>query len=139
VLVDADECLQRYGLRPDGGDLDQVREILRERAALERREQGDGDTAQMRLCYVQLFNAGFLDDVLAIWHAKEPGWDAHRSIDVQLLRGAGLEQARQHLAADGPQCAREALDYLLQREAAGHLTDFSVEDQSRRNSAQYPG
>ena len=135
--MDEDECLQRYGLRPAGGDLDQVWEILREKTALERQEQGDGDPALMRLCCVQLSNVGFLDDVLAIWHAKESSWDAHCSIDVQLLCGAGLEQTKRHLAADGSPSAREALDYLLQCEAAGDFTGFSVEGQSRRNSAYY--
>jgi hypothetical protein len=58
------------------------------RAEAERRGQGDGDTALMKLSCAQLFNAGVLDDVLLIWQAKEASWNTHTSIDVQLLCGA---------------------------------------------------
>jgi len=58
-------------------------------AGKERRAQGDGDTELMKLCCVQLFNAGAVGDALAIWRAKTASWDAHCSIDVQLLCGAG--------------------------------------------------
>ena len=71
--MNEDESLQRYGLRPTGDALDQVRGILQEQAALECRRQGDGDTTLMKLCCVQLFNAGSPDDVLAIWHAPVRG------------------------------------------------------------------
>jgi hypothetical protein len=137
--VNEDESLQRYGLRPASDDLDQVREILREQAGLERRQQGDGDTALMKLCCVQLFNAGSPDDTLTIWLARESSWDAHCSIDIQLLCGVGLEQAKHHLRADGSQTASDALDYLLQCEAAGDFADFSAENQSRWYSAYYLG
>jgi hypothetical protein len=46
----------------------------------------------MKLCCVQLFNAGFLTDVLLVWQPKESSWDAHCSIDVHLLCGAGLSR-----------------------------------------------
>ena len=39
--------------------------------ARERQRQGDGDTKLMKLCCVQLFNAGLPADVLLIWQAKE--------------------------------------------------------------------
>jgi hypothetical protein len=48
------------------------------RAEAERRGQGDGDTALMKLSCAQLFNAG-LDDVLLIWQAKEASWNTHNS------------------------------------------------------------
>jgi hypothetical protein len=76
--VNEDESLRRYGLSPVAGDLDEVRGILAIQAARERRHQGDGDTELMKLCCVQLFNAGFLTDALLIWHAKESSWDACR-------------------------------------------------------------
>lgn len=94
VFVDEDESLRRYGLRPSAEDLEQVRDLLRIHTALERRRQGDGDTELMRLCCVQLFNAGDPDDVPAIWRAKTSRWDAHCSIDVHLLCGAGLEKTK---------------------------------------------
>jgi hypothetical protein len=46
----------------------------------------------MKLCCVQLFNAGFLADVILICQAKESSWDAHCSIEIQLLCGAGLQE-----------------------------------------------
>jgi hypothetical protein len=49
----------------------------------------------MKLCCVQLFNAGDLDDVLRVWAAKRASFDVGCSIDVQLLCGgcAGLPAA----------------------------------------------
>lgn len=137
--MNEDESLRRYGLSPVAGDLDEVREILAFQAARERRHQGDGDTELMKLCCVQLFNAGFLTDALLIWHAKESSWDAHCSIDVQLLCGAGLEATAAHLAADGSPAAAAALEYLRHCEASGDFADFSVENQSRWYSRYYVG
>jgi hypothetical protein len=122
-----------------GGDLDQIREILAAQAARERQGQGDGDTELMKLCCVQLFNAGFLTDVLLIWRAKESSWDAHCSIDVQLLCGAGLEQTIAYLMAEDSPAASAALSYLRQCEAAGDFADFSAEDRSRWYSRYYAG
>jgi hypothetical protein len=105
--------------------------------ARERRHQGDGDTELMKLCCVQLFNGGFLTDALLIWHAKESSWDAHCSIDVQLLCGAGLEETAAYLTADGTPAAAVALEYLRQCEASGDFVGFSIEDQSRWYSRYY--
>ena len=138
-LVTEDECLRRYGLKPRDDDLDEVRHILRAQAALERDRQGDGDTELMKLCCVQLFNVGLVDDVMAIWVAKESSWDAHNSIDVQLLCGAGLAETKAHLAAQGSETAAKALDYLLACEDAGDFEDFSVGKQSRWYADYYLG
>ena len=135
----ADESLHRYGLSPDEADLDEIRAILNIQTELEGRQQGDGDTELMKLCCVQLFNAGSVNDVLAIWRAKESSWDAHCSMDVQLLCGAGLERTKQHLAAEGSQTARAALDYLERCETAGDFTTFTPENQSRWYSSYYLG
>ncbi|HZN70292.1 MAG TPA: hypothetical protein VFC00_01200 [Micromonosporaceae bacterium] len=131
--MDEDESLRCYGLQPSAGHLDEIRGILRAQARL---EQDDQDTELMKLCCVQLFNAGQLDDVLTIWQAKESSWDAHCSIDVQLLCGAGLDAAKAHLAAESTQTASEALRYLSDCEAAGDFDDFSV-DQQARGWAEY--
>jgi len=72
-----------------------------------------------------------------IWQAKESSWDAHCSIDVQLLCGAGLEATKKYLAAEGSPRAAAALDYLLQCEAADDFAGFSVENQSRWYSRYY--
>jgi hypothetical protein len=137
--MNEDESLRRYGLRPVVEDLDHVRDILEAQAALERREQGDGDTELMKLCCVQLFNAGNLDDVLPIWRAKESSWDAHCSIDVQLLCGAGLEETKAYLATEKSEDASEALDYLVSCEATGDFLNFSVENRSRFYARYYLG
>lgn len=137
--MDEDECLRRFGLRPSGADREQVRRLLREQAALERKRQGDGDTALMRLCCVQLFNVGDLADVLAIWQAKESSWDAHCSIDVQLLCGAGLEATTAYLAITAGDDAARALGYLRACEAAGDFVDFSVAAWSRSQARYYLG
>ncbi|MEV5705885.1 hypothetical protein [Actinoallomurus sp. NPDC052274] len=135
--MDEDESLRRYGLRPSAGDLERIRELLQTRTAMERRRQGDGDTELMKLSCVQLFNAGDLGDVPTIWRAKESSWDAHFSIDVQLLCGAGLEETKEHLAAAASEDASAALAYLLSCEAAGDFADFSVASQGRWYARYY--
>jgi hypothetical protein len=111
--------------------------MLRDQTEAERRSQGDGDTTLMKLCCVQLFNAGVLDDVPLIWQAKEASWDAHNSIDVQLLCGAGLKETKDYLVAEQSEDASAALAYLLSCEEAGDFTDFSVERQSRWYAEYY--
>jgi hypothetical protein len=137
--MNEDESLRRHGLRPPAEDLDDVRETLKAQATLEHRAQGDGDTELMKLSCVQLFNAGSLDDVLSIWQAKTSSFDAHCSIDVQLLCGAGLEETKAHLSAENSDDASAALDYLLRCEAAGDFADFSVETASRWYAKYYLG
>jgi hypothetical protein len=132
--VDEDESLHRYGLLPTAADLDEIRGILHAQAQLIQDEQ---DTELMKLCCVQLFNAGHLDDVLTIWQAKESSWDAHCALDVQLLCGPGLDATKAHLAADGSEEAAEALLYLTDCEAAGDFDDFSVDQQARRWAEYY--
>ncbi|MEH1168076.1 hypothetical protein V6V47_22095 [Micromonospora sp. CPCC 205539] len=86
---------------------------------------------------MQLFNAGQLTDVLTIWQAKESSWDAHCSIDVQLLCGAGLNATKAYLEADGSEDAAEALRYLRECEVTGDFANFSVEEQTRWRTEYY--
>jgi hypothetical protein len=137
--VNEEVSLRRYGLRPSEGDLDEIRQVLQTQTAFERHRQGDGDTELMKLCCVQLFNGGHLDDVLRIWRAKQSSWDAYCALDVQLLCGAGLDRTKAYLATDGSQNAQDALDYLLKCEAAGDFADFSVGSRSRWYSEYYLG
>jgi hypothetical protein len=137
--VDEDESLRRFSLHPVGDDLGQVRELLATHAARERHRQGDGDTELMKLCCVQLFNASSVADALLIWEAKESSWDAHCSIDVQLLCGAGLQETITYLAGEGSPAASAALSYLRQCEATGDFARFSPENQSRWYSTYYAG
>ncbi|SNY58124.1 hypothetical protein [Paractinoplanes atraurantiacus] len=134
--MDVDESLRRFGLEPSGDDLDVIRGVLREQAQLMQDEQ---DTELMRLCCVQLFNAGRLDDVLTVWLAKESSWDAHCALEVQLLCGAGLDATKAHLAADGSELAAEALGYLGECEAAGDFEGFSVDRQAQAWGQYYRG
>jgi len=84
-----DEILHRCGLHPGAEHLDLIRGLLAAQTELERQSQGSGDTEVMKLCCVQLFNAGVMCDVLTIWRAKFSSWDAFCSIDIQLLCGRG--------------------------------------------------
>lgn len=126
--VDSDESLRRYGLQPSADDLDEIRGILRSEAQL---MQDDQDTELMKLSCVQMFNAGHLDDVMAVWQAKVSSWDAHCALDVQLLCGAGLDATKAHLAACGSGAAAEALQYITDCQAAGVFGDFDVDQQAR--------
>jgi hypothetical protein len=78
--------------------------------------------------------------VLTIWDAEESSWDAHCSIDVQLLCGAGLQETKAYLATNSSEAAAAAaLGYLLACETAGDFTDFSVQGQARWYAKYYLG
>ncbi|MGW5639678.1 hypothetical protein [Streptomyces sp. NPDC003832] len=125
--MDEDQWVREYGLRPVGAALDEVRSKLTEQIRLERRAQGDGDTLLMKLCCVQLFNAGGQDDVLLIWQAKTASFDADCSIDIQLLCGGGLDASKAYLSSRPLPEAEAALSRLLHCERSGDFEDFSVE------------
>ncbi|MFJ8232829.1 hypothetical protein ACIQ9E_23250 [Streptomyces sp. NPDC094448] len=135
--MDEEESLRRFGLRPARAHLDGIRGLLGEHTERERRAQGGGDTELMRLCCVQLFNSGDLDDVLLVWSAKEAGFDAACSIDAELLLGRGMEATKAHLAAHPSPSARAALDRLRELEAEGAFEGFSVEEQSAAYDRYY--
>ncbi|MFE7602127.1 hypothetical protein [Streptomyces sp. NPDC057494] len=135
--MDAEESWRRYGLRPVGADLDEIRELLREHTARERRAQGDGDTELMRLCCFQLFNSGDLDDVLLIWSAKQASFDAACSIDIEFLLGHGLDATKTHLSTNRAPSATAALDRLCELEADGEFEGFSVEERSAAYDRYY--
>jgi len=94
----------------------------------------DIDIEEMKDCCIHLFKSGDIDDVLLIWSAKESCFDAHCSIDVQLLCGRGLEETKQYLTDSGsPEASplrlhvlrKEALEYLIECEATGDFEEFS--------------
>ncbi|MBN9743657.1 hypothetical protein DMP23_21690 [Amycolatopsis sp. A1MSW2902] len=128
-----DDLLERYGLHPAGGQLDEIRGIL----ATEMQAGFDANTELMKICCIQLFHYGSLNDVLLIWEAKESGWDAHCSIDVQLLCGAGLDETKAFLRAHPATLAREALEYLTECEEARDFDSFSVERWSEGYHSYY--
>ncbi|MEV5086072.1 hypothetical protein AB0K74_47930 [Streptomyces sp. NPDC056159] len=137
MAMDEDECLHRYGLHPVGAGLDEVRGLLRVQIRLEQQAQGDGDTELMKLCCVQLFIAGSLDDVLLIWKAKSASMDADCSIDIQLLCGSGMARTKAYLLSQRLPEAEAALQRLLDCEKAGDFEDFSVEGHSAQYAAYY--
>ncbi|MEU0402469.1 hypothetical protein ABZ318_19955 [Streptomyces sp. NPDC006197] len=132
-----EESWRRYGLRPVGADLDEIRALLREHTARERHVQGEGDTELMRLCCFQLFNSGDLDDVLLIWSAKQASFDAACSIDIEFLLGHGLDATKAHLLANRAPSAAAALDRLRKLEADGEFEGFSVEERSASYDRYY--
>jgi hypothetical protein len=132
--VDADEILHRYTLRPRAEDLQQVRELLATRLD---DDDEDTDTDVLKLCCVQLFNVGDLDDVVTIWQAKSASFDAFCSIDVQLLCGAGLVETKAYLAAMSSQDAADALQYIEECEATGDFAGFSVSEWAAMYATYY--
>lgn len=128
-----DEILDRYRLHPCGQQLDEVRNLLIGLA----QSGADADTEAMKLCCVLLFHHGSLADVPLIWQAKESSWDAHCSIDVQLLSGAGVAATKAFPAHHPESEARQALDYLIRCEAAGDFDGFSVSEQSASYRTYY--
>lgn len=137
--MDDEEGLRRYGLRPVGEDLDEIRALLREHTERERRAQGEGDTELMKLCCVQLFNSGGIDDALLVWSAKEASFDAACSIGIELVLGHGLEATKAHLSAHSSPSAAAALDRLRQLEVEGAFEGFSVEEHSAFYDTYYDG
>ncbi|WP_326720985.1 hypothetical protein OHT59_17390 [Streptomyces sp. NBC_00243] len=137
MAMDEDDSLRRYGLHPVAADLDEVRGLLTVRTRLEKRAQGDGDTELMKLCCVQLFNAGVLDDVLLIWRAKSASMDADFSIDIQLLCGSGLARTKAYLGSRRLPEAEAALQRLLRCEAGGDFEGFSAASRSAWYATYY--
>jgi hypothetical protein len=127
-VMTEDECLQRFGLSPEPEDVAEIRDLLRQQAAVERESQGCGDTMLMKLLCIQLFSVGDVNDTLAIWNAKTASMDADCSIDVQLLCGDGLAETKTFLTAASSDQSQAALNRILEREAAGDFEDFSRED-----------
>lgn len=132
-----EQLLLRYGLHPAAEHLEDIRDLLLTESERERRSQGSGDTEAMRLCCVQLFNAGLISDVVTIWRAKSSSWDAFCSIDVQMLCGGGLAETKAYLATETAETAAEALDHLLRCEVAGDFADFSVGRQAALFASYY--
>ncbi|KUH38654.1 MULTISPECIES: hypothetical protein [Streptomyces] len=115
--MDEETHLRRHGLHPAGPRLDEVRAVLAEQTRLERGAQGDGDTELMKLCCVQLFNAGDPRDTPLVWAAKTASMDAGCSIETRLLCGAGLPETRAYLTAHPSPASEATLTHLRERAA----------------------
>src|SRR5262245_28616109 len=138
--MDEAKSLERFGLKPDPSNLTVIRELLVSETQAESQQQGAGDTELMKLCCVQLFSQGDLQDALLIWRAKNASMDAACAVDIQLLCGAGLSATKEYLAGSTDQSAAAALHYLGECEAAGGLGGFSPEGGPRAyQEYYYPG
>lgn len=127
-----EESISLYGLRPPALEqLDQIRNRLAEETEQERRGQGKGDTELAKLCCVQLFSHGMLEDVLSIWRAKTASMDANCGIDVQLLCGAGLNATKEYLQKTDCDSAQQALLRIAECERAGDFDGFTIDEQMR--------
>ncbi len=125
-----EESIRLYGLRPRALEqLNQIRNRLAQETEQERRGQGKGDTELAKLCCVQLFSHGMLEDVLRIWRAKTASMDANCGIDIQLLCGAGLNATKEYLQQVGGDSAQQALLRLAECESAGDFDGFTIEEQ----------
>src|SRR5262245_35508148 len=134
--MDEAKSLERFGLEPGPGDLPVIRELL----VRETQGQGAGATELIKLCCVQLFSQGDLQDALLIWRAKNASMDAACAVDIQLLCGAGLGATKEYLAGSKDQSAAAVLHYLRECEAAGGLGGFSPEGGPRAyQEYYYPG
>ena len=130
--MNVEESLARFGLVPADEDLPQIREILAREAEAERTGTGRQDDLA-RLCCVQLFSRGMVEDILRIWDAKMSGFDMGSVVDVQFLCGAGLDATKRFLASQRDERAREALHYISECEEAGDFDGFSPEEHLQGN------
>ena len=128
-----EECLGRFGLCPNPIELQDIRRLLVGQTVRERASQGDGDTELMKLCCVQLYFGGQVEDALVIWEAKTSSMDADASIDLQLLCGAGLESTLSFLESQSSPAGKR----LRSRVEAGDFQDFQASDYARFWSDYY--
>ncbi|MFF5081617.1 hypothetical protein ACFY36_31600 [Actinoplanes sp. NPDC000266] len=114
---DAERYLAVHGLHVEPGLLPAVREIL----VRETRNEADtyagvgsvpGNTELMRICAVQLWHGGQVEDALLIHRARRTSMDATGAIDAELLLGAGPARTKEYLAGLGTDEALEMLDVI---------------------------
>jgi hypothetical protein len=113
------------GVELDAASRAEILTLLQVETHKERTAQGDGDTDLMKLLCTQLFLAGTVEDMLAIWAAKSASMDANGAIDVQLLCGAGLERTKAFLRERSEPAAAAALGRIVEAERAGEYEMFT--------------
>lgn len=114
---DADQHLAAYGLRVAADQVPIVRDVLMR----ETRHEADtyagkgsvpGNTQLMRICAVQLWHAGAVEDALVVHRARRTSMDATGAVDVELMLGAGVARTKEYLATLCTDEAREILDEI---------------------------
>jgi hypothetical protein len=127
--------LEKYTLNPDPKFAEEIREIIRQEIANEKRE----DNEILNLSCMQLFSLGEAKDSLLIYKAKMSSFDASLYLDIQLLCGAGLEETKDFLAKQNTPETKEVLDHLLICEKGGEFDEFSVESQTKWHHQYFYG
>ncbi|MCG5445750.1 hypothetical protein NIE79_004271 [Micromonospora sp. NIE79] len=129
---DAEEHLAAYGLRVSADQIPIVRNLL----VREIRHETDtyaglgtvpGNTELMRICAIQLWHAGAVEDVLLVNRARGTSMDATGAVDVELMLGAGVFRTKEYLVTLGTEEARKILDEIAWVEEsydAGHYAAF---------------
>ncbi|MGC4837942.1 hypothetical protein ACLQ3D_25910 [Micromonospora vinacea] len=129
---DAEDHLAAYGLRVSDDQVPIIRNIL----VRETRHEADtyaglgsvpGNTQLMRICAIQLWHAGAVEDVLLVHRARGTSMDATGAVDVELMLGAGVATTKEYLAALGTEEAQGILDEIAWVEEsydAGHYGAF---------------
>ncbi|WCN79517.1 hypothetical protein [Micromonospora sp. LH3U1] len=114
---DAEEHLAAYGLRVGADQVPTVREVL----VRETQREADtyagmgtvpGNTQLMRICAVQLWHAGTVEDALLVHRARGTSMDATGAVDAELMLGAGVVRTKEYLAALCTDEARELLNEI---------------------------
>lgn len=117
------ESFARFGLGINPDSAVEIRQILMTESK-KLINQEPGDTQLMRLCAVQLFGLGLLDDVLLIYKAKNSNMDADISIETPLLCGPGLEPTKAFLRSTGGPEALGALELIEMTESSDGAEAF---------------
>ncbi|MBM0256480.1 hypothetical protein [Micromonospora sp. 4G55] len=114
---DADQHLAAYGLRVAVDQVPIVRDVLMR----ETRHEADiyagmgtipGNTQLMRICAVQLWHVGAVEDALLVHRARRTSMDATGAVDAELMLGAGVARTKEYLATLCTDEAREILDEI---------------------------
>ncbi|GAA0403724.1 hypothetical protein GCM10009541_53590 [Micromonospora gifhornensis] len=114
---DADQHLAAYGLRVAPDQVPIVRDVLIRETRYETdtyagRGTISGNTQLMRICAVQLWYAGDVEDALLVHRARRTSMDATGAIDAELMLGAGVARTKEYLASLCTDEARQILDEI---------------------------
>ncbi len=101
---DADRYLSTYGLRVGTEMLPTVRATLiretrHEADTYAGRDSVPGNTSLMRICAVQLWHGGAVEDALLVHRARRTSMDATGAVDAELMLGAGVARTTEYLTA----------------------------------------
>ncbi|MBM0229699.1 MULTISPECIES: hypothetical protein [Micromonospora] len=114
---DADQHLAAYGLRVAAGQVPIVRDVLMRETQREAETYAGtgtvpGNTQLMRICAVQLWHVGAVEDALVVHRARGTSMDATGAIDAELMLGAGVAKTKDYLATVCTEEAREILEVI---------------------------